>query len=679
MSEQPETDFAPLSTQELIDKLEAGSPFTYLKCNHRVWEVLHSARLIDIPSMTDEQRKATDQQVGGSQLFSTRFYDEFLPLLKAMDPTDESLYFSVSGSGFPHQDRLYGRHNTLKNVRNAWENALPDNMPVYDGMMLKEAMFDGSLIALIEATQEKRVMIVGPEICENFATFYGLKNAQYFSIPYSGTHAKRDAITQQLRDQCNAFKPDVIFFGAGTLSIYWALLLRGDFANTSFIDLGALIELCNPEKIMRQGNQAYVWSPIFRQQIYDYYKRLGKDDAVRTVYNTLITEPCQYLYEEEDVSTPLYNALELLDSPKRPVNFVEDKPLCYDAVDSLLERSREANHWTNFGPVSRELESAFAASIGLADHLTVVACASGTVALQALGRLATIISGKPSLQWANSALSFMSSYTDIFADAIAVDTDEIGLLSLDKLDAVDSNAWDAMIVTNLYGIVESMPQHLQYALKHKKICIIDNAVRPLNFGRPSNEIPGLDYFEAISCHHTKPMGFGEGGLAILPKKYEETFRYILNFGNALEKPYQWMGLNGKMSDVSAAHILFRLSTASQWAPYYIGQARRINKLALQVGFKTHVPFVQYHAALVNYSAFVAPYPVAKEHFPNKRFITQKYYTPYGENMPNAQHIFDHIVCVPTHVNMAALSDAEITEELEAILANAKTGVTQDVA
>jgi dTDP-4-amino-4,6-dideoxygalactose transaminase len=34
----------------------------------------------------------------------------------------------------------------------------------------------------------------------------------------------------------------------------------------------------------------------------------------------------------------------------------------------------------------------------------------------------------------------------------------------------------------------------------------------------------------ISLHHTKPIGFGEGGLVIIDKEYEESVRIACNFG-----------------------------------------------------------------------------------------------------------------------------------------------------
>ena len=58
----------------------------------------------------------------------------------------------------------------------------------------------------------------------------------------------------------------------------------------------------------------------------------------------------------------------------------------------------------------------------------------------------------------------------------------------------------------------------------------------------------------ISLHHTKPIGFGEGGLAIIDKEYEKYTRAAVNFGME-EGVFNENGGNYKISEISAAGIL----------------------------------------------------------------------------------------------------------------------------
>ena len=58
----------------------------------------------------------------------------------------------------------------------------------------------------------------------------------------------------------------------------------------------------------------------------------------------------------------------------------------------------------------------------------------------------------------------------------------------------------------------------------------------------------------ISLHHTKPLGFGEGGLAIVDKHLEEQVRIACNFG-FVDRKFNERGSNFKISEISAAAIL----------------------------------------------------------------------------------------------------------------------------
>ena len=58
----------------------------------------------------------------------------------------------------------------------------------------------------------------------------------------------------------------------------------------------------------------------------------------------------------------------------------------------------------------------------------------------------------------------------------------------------------------------------------------------------------------LSLHATKLVGFGEGGLVIIDKEYEEDVRRACNYGKVGEKFNERSG-NYKMSELSAAGIL----------------------------------------------------------------------------------------------------------------------------
>lgn len=107
-----------------------------------------------------------------------------------------------------------------------------------------------------------------------------------------------------------------------------------------------------------------------------------------------------------------------------------------------------------------------------------------------------------------------------------------------------------LIVTNIFGHL----QDFNYISNHDfPYIIFDNAATPYSFWEGTNSC-NLGTGSYVSLHHTKPLGFGEGGLAIIDKKYEEQTRIACNFG-IVEGKFNERSGNYKMSELAAAGIL----------------------------------------------------------------------------------------------------------------------------
>ena len=79
-------------------------------------------------------------------------------------------------------------------------------------------------------------------------------------------------------------------------------------------------------------------------------------------------------------------------------------------------------------------------------------------------------------------------------------------------------------------------QDLDYISNHDfPYIIFDNAATPYTFWEGTNSCNYRERDLMYLLHHTKPIGFGEGGLAIIDKKYEESVRIATNFGISRRK------------------------------------------------------------------------------------------------------------------------------------------------
>jgi len=158
---------------------------------------------------------------------------------------------------------------------------------------------------------------------------------------------------------------------------------------------------------------------------------------------------------------------------------------------------------------------------------------------------------KEKINWATQSFTFPPSAQGTLSNAKIVDIDKDGGLNLDELD----ETINGIIVTNIFGNIVDIEKYEKWANENNKFLIFDNAATPFTFYK-GKSCCNYGHGCTISFHHTKPLGFGEGGAIIVDKKYEKNIRCLNNFGINLTDDY-WVreGNNCKMSDISAVYII----------------------------------------------------------------------------------------------------------------------------
>jgi dTDP-4-amino-4,6-dideoxygalactose transaminase len=332
------------------------------------------------------------------------------------------------------------------------------------------------------------------------------------------------------------------------------------------------------------------------------------------------------------------------------IGFVERKDVDWVRVQRSLRLSEAANQWSNFGPVCLELERQIARQLGLARSLAVVATASGTAAVFALVQLHEHMAGRP-LRWAVSSYGFPSSVMGPLREARVVDCTAGGLLDLDQVAGVDG-----LVVTNPFGLYPELEEHRQYCRDRGLALIVDScgAFDAVTHG------PG----EALSFHHTKPWGFGEGGCMIVPRELEELARSVIHLGLWHGLAVGRRALNGKLSDVGAAFIAQRLDVLPRLSAGYRAQYERIVRVAAAVGFCPLGGVARFPGTPVNVP-LLSPRPLPS--VANDLVTLAKYYRPLAPT-PVATGLYERVVNVPCHAELAELDDAGLAACLRALLA-----------
>jgi dTDP-4-amino-4,6-dideoxygalactose transaminase len=337
------------------------------------------------------------------------------------------------------------------------------------------------------------------------------------------------------------------------------------------------------------------------------------------------------------------------------VYWVPKKHINYDDVKKYLSESEKTNQFTNGGPVVKILENTVRSLLEIDESKGIVCVSNGTHALHAVVAAFELHENK-SLKFVSQSFTFPASAQGYLKTVDIVDIDSEGGLDLSLV-----NDCSGIIVTNIFGNVVDIQKYTSWASSNNKYLIFDNAatsytkyngINSCNFGNAS----------IISFHHTKPIGFGEGGCIIIDKKYEPYVRRVINFGFEKISIPIWnrVGSNYKMSDVQAAFILQYLSN-------FYTIVRKHKELTDYFKSKTTLTF---YPNFSSETPFLSCFCVLTSDSENKLnlllengIFARKYYVPLVDT-PVANKVYSEILCIPCTVDMSDFDIDKIIKLIE---------------
>jgi dTDP-4-amino-4,6-dideoxygalactose transaminase len=657
-----------LTVADYIRDIEQLRPFAYAKLNHGMWDGM--ARVARMRTHGIQDARTFDSQTWGLPGFlETGFYDELKSLVQRIPAMRTDIRFAASLLAFPDSDRWdQFPEEPRKRVQAALDTFLSGAPAGADGVLWKRAVRDGLMVDLVRALRTRDVVLVGPARLRHFGTFAALPRFRFVEIPSRTALLERQALAARLRGDHRDEAHTVYLMQAGPLSVWLALTLADELANATFLDLGLALDLCLVPRMAR-----VLWASFFRSEVAASITAINpawpgdprafdsdlspeeRRAAWKTFSGGILPELAGIAGLPERTSgLGSFDRPELNDAG--PVRYVEDKRVDWQRVHEILELSRRANHWTNFGPVSRALERALEHILKLPPERAAVACASASVGLSALAGLHAAKRGRP-LRWLVSAYTFAVQRTGCFSDTLVVDCDEHGLLDLDAAARLPQGCWDGMILTNLFGALPDSGRFAAFCAERGKALILDSAQALLGPDRSARDLPA----EAISFHHTKPWGVGEGGCVIVDRADVPLVHAALNFGIGGPDQLKPFAGNGKISEIACALILDRLERLPSWSHFYHGQRRRIDKLRRHAGLSVLCSGPD--NAIAAGLPILAARPIAPAWFKGQPFGMGKYYPPLENGHPRAERLFSRIVNVPAHAGMAGVP----TETIERVL------------
>lgn len=322
------------------------------------------------------------------------------------------------------------------------------------------------------------------------------------------------------------------------------------------------------------------------------------------------------------------------------INYLQKKIIKENRITELLKKSSEINQFTNDGPVKRELEKILHFKLNLEEEKSVVCLSNGTTACHALMFLFQK-KLKKKLKWAIPSFTFPSAVVGGFNCKIL----DINL----KTYTIDINdealkEVDGIILTNLFGTAIQMDEWERYAKSNNKILIFDNASSPLTTFKNKNI---CSYGDASfgSLHHTKFLGFGEGGFVVVSKEDYGAINQIANFGFTSQRIHHPLSSNYKMSEVSAAYSYMHIEE------YDVEKHIKIQNFLVDGLKKRGIQIFNIENLDCSYVLGNLPIIFEKNthisEFRNLNIEANKYYKPL-KRLKNSIYLFDKIVNLPLH-------------------------------
>jgi dTDP-4-amino-4,6-dideoxygalactose transaminase len=334
------------------------------------------------------------------------------------------------------------------------------------------------------------------------------------------------------------------------------------------------------------------------------------------------------------------------------INWIPQKKININLVNELLEKCLETNQFTNYGPNVKLLEEIIMREFEIENDKEVIVVSNASIAIQCLASSIEKYENTK-INWATQSFTFPPSAQGTLNESKILDIDLDGGIDLTEID----DSINGLIVTNIFGNIVDIDKYVNYCNLNNKFLIFDNAATPYTFYKNRNCL-NYGVGSIISFHHTKPIGFGEGGAIIVDKKYSEIARKLTNFGIQLDKDnyFSRLGNNYKMSEISAVYIIQYIKDNFQYLKNkHIELYSYIKNKIQEIPNCNFYLFPSFHS---DYKILSSCFTLLfKDYNDNVRLkllenniFCRKYYEPL-KNTNNAIDIYSRILCITCNKDM----------------------------
>jgi len=338
----------------------------------------------------------------------------------------------------------------------------------------------------------------------------------------------------------------------------------------------------------------------------------------------------------------------------KTINWVNKKNINLEIITNKIKDCIETKHFTNNGKNVLELKEKIHNIFKLDESKSVLMVCNGSMGINALIDGLNIFHNKK-LKWVVQAFTFPCSCQCSLIDSIIVDIDENMGPDVNKLEEL-KDSYDGVLITNCFGCLVNIELYENFCKKNNKLLLFDNAAASYSLYNNKNHLNyGIGCM--VSLHHTKPIGFGEGGFIVFDNKYLESMEKSICFGftSGDRLKFDKNASNYKMSEIAAIFIDDYLNNLEdiynqhiKIIKYFIEKVKENN---LENKIKLLKSFSNYDISLLSTIPVIFNKKIKIDIFLENNIEAKKYYYPLDNTCKKSIDLFDKIICLPLNIDI----------------------------
>lgn len=322
------------------------------------------------------------------------------------------------------------------------------------------------------------------------------------------------------------------------------------------------------------------------------------------------------------------------------------------SINTMINECFHTNIFTNNGKYVQQLQIRLKEILNVNKDKELLLVCNGACGINAIVGGLNYFYGKK-LRYLTQGFTYPCTHQGILSDSIIVDIDDTMGPNVDEIYDNINNI-DCIIITNCFGYTTDIKKYVEICKQYNKMLIFDNASTPYTF---YNGINSINYASCsmISFHHTKQLGFGEGGAIIYDAKYHDVMSKVINFGYTPinRQEYMLYASNYKMSELSAIYLLSHINNYQQIHEHIkslcIYFKNRICEYGLDTIIDLFYGFEQF--GLISCIPIISKHKhINMELFISYGIEAKKYYYPLDIKCKKSLFIYDNIILLPCNMD-----------------------------